>query len=115
MAVSKNSPRSPQAATSTRMETDSMGPIEVAADRYWGAQTERSRINFRIGEERMPRPLITALALVKRAAAEANLELGVLDAQRAKAIIQVADEVIAGQFDDHFPLVVWQTGSGTQT
>jgi fumarate hydratase class II len=99
----------------TRIETDSMRPIEVAPDRYWGAQTERSRINFRIGEERMPRPLITALAIVKRAAAQANLELGVLDARWAKAIIQVADEVIAGKLDDHFPLVVWQTGSGTQT
>src|ERR1700720_574996 len=107
--------RAPSPAMKTRIETDSMGPIEVAADRYWGAQTERSRINFRIGEERMPRPLITALAIVKRAAAEANLELGVLEARWAKAIIQVADEVITGKLDDHFPLVVWQTGSGTQT
>src|SRR6202040_2470913 len=95
----------------TRIETDTFGPIEVAADRYWGAQTERSRINFRIGEERMPRPLITALAIVNPAAAEANLELGVLDAARAKTIIRVADEIIAGKLDDHFPLVVWQTGS----
>src|SRR5512143_2555923 len=100
---------------STRIETDSMGPIEVPADRYWGAQTERSRINFRIGEERMPRPLIVALAIVKRAAAETNHELRLLDARRAKAIIKVADETIAGKLDDHFPLVVWQTGSGTQT
>ena len=99
----------------TRTETDSFGPIEVPADRYWGAQTERSRINFRIGEERMPRPLIAALAIVKRAAAETNLELGSLDGRRAKAIVQVAQEIIDGKLDDHFPLVVWQTGSGTQT
>ncbi len=99
----------------TRTETDSLGPIEVEAHRYWGAQTERSRNNFRIGEERMPRPLIVALAIVKRAAAEANLELGSLDARRARAIIEAADEIIAGKLDDQFPLVVWQTGSGTQT
>ena len=78
----------------TRAETDSFGPIDVPADRYWGAQTERSRQNFRIGEERMPRPLIAALALVKRAAAETNLELGSLDAKRAKAIV-------AGGAGDH--------------
>jgi fumarate hydratase, class II len=99
----------------TRTETDSFGPIEVAADRYWGAQTERSRNNFRIGEERMPRPLIAALALVKRAAAETNLALGSLDARRAKAIVQAAEDIIAGKLDDQFPLSVWQTGSGTQT
>ena len=99
----------------TRTETDSFGPIEVEADRYWGAQTERSRNNFRIGENRMPRPLIAALALVKRAAAETNLELGVLDARRAKAIVQAAQEIIDGKLDDHFPLAVYQTGSGTQS
>ncbi len=99
----------------TRTETDSFGPIQVPADRYWGAQTERSRNNFRIGEERMPRPLIAALALVKRAAAEVNLALGSLDARRAKAIVQAAGEIIDGKLDDQFPLVVWQTGSGTQT
>jgi fumarate hydratase class II len=99
----------------TRSETDSFGPIEVAADRYWGAQTERSRNNFRIGTERMPRPLIRALAIVKRAAAETNLQLGSLDARRARAIVKAAQEVIDGKLDDHFPLVVWQTGSGTQT
>ena len=99
----------------TRSETDSFGPIEVAADRYWGAQTERSRKNFRIGEEHMPLPLIHALAIVKRAAAEANRELGSLDARRANAIITAAEEIVAGKLDDHFPLVVWQTGSGTQT
>ncbi len=99
----------------TRTETDTFGPIEVAADRYWGAQTERARNNFRIGDERMPRPLIAALAIVKRAAAEANRELGSLDARRAKAIIAAAQEIIDGKLDDQFPLVVWQTGSGTQT
>ncbi len=101
--------------TQTRTENDTFGPIEVAADRYWGAQTERSRNNFRIGEELMPRVLVRALAIVKRAAAEANRELGSLDARRAKAIIAAAEEIIAGKLDDHFPLVVWQTGSGTQT
>jgi fumarate hydratase class II len=99
----------------TRTETDSFGPIEVAADRYWGAQTERSRKNFRIGVELMPRPLIRALAIVKRAAAEANHELSSLDARRAKAIVAAAEEIIDGKLDDQFPLVVWQTGSGTQT
>jgi fumarate hydratase class II len=105
----------PPSAVATRTETDSFGPIEVPADRYWGAQTERSRINFRIGEERMPRPLIAALAMVKRAAAETNLELGSLDARRARAIVQAAQEIIDGKLDDQFPLSVWQTGSGTQT
>ena len=99
----------------TRIETDTFGPIEMPADRYWGAQTERSRRNFRIGEERMPMPLIHALALVKRAAAEVNHELGSLDARRARAIARAAQEVIDGKLDDHFPLPVWQTGSGTQT
>ena len=99
----------------TRTETDTFGPIEVASERYWGAQTERSRHNFRIGEELMPFPLIRALALVKRAAAETNRELGSLDARRAKAIVAAADEIIDGKLDDQFPLVVWQTGSGTQT
>jgi fumarate hydratase, class II len=99
----------------TRTETDSFGPIQVPADRYWGAQTERSRLNFRIGDEHMPRPLITALAIVKRAAAQTNLELGSLDARRAKAIMAAAQEIIDGKLDDQFPLVVWQTGSGTKT
>jgi fumarate hydratase class II len=99
----------------TRTETDTFGPIEVPADRYWGAQTERSRKNFRIGDEHMPLPIIRALAVVKRAAAEANRELGLLDARRAKAIIAAAQEIIDGKLDDQFPLVVWQTGSGTQT
>src|SRR5579883_2103058 len=99
----------------TRVETDSFGPIEVAADRYWGAQTERSRLNFRIGHDRMPLAIIRALGIVKLAAAETNRELGLIDQRRARAIIRAAREVIEGQLDDHFPLVVWQTGSGTQT
>ena len=99
----------------TRTETDSFCPIEVPADRYWGAQTERARLNFRIGEERMPRPLIVALAMVKCAAAQTNLELGSLDARRTKAIVQAALDIIDGKLDDQFPLAVWQTGSGTQT
>jgi fumarate hydratase, class II len=99
----------------TRTETDTFGPIAVPADRYWGAQTQRSLQNFRIGEERMPLPLIRALAIVKRAAAEVNQSLGSLDRKRARAIIAAAQEVIDGKLDDHFPLVIWQTGSGTQT
>src|SRR5438876_2370697 len=100
---------------SSRTETDSFGPIQVAADRYWGAQTERSRQNFRIGHDRMPMPIIRALGIVKLAAAETNRELGLLDQRRARAIVRAAREVIEGKLDDHFPLVVWQTGSGTQT
>jgi fumarate hydratase, class II len=99
----------------TRSETDSFGPIEVPADRYWGAQTQRSLENFRIGAERIPLPVIHALALIKRAAAEVNHKLGLLDARRTRAIVKAGQEVIDGVFDDHFPLVVWQTGSGTQT
>ncbi len=110
-------PRFPRPARSaaTRSETDSFGPIDVAADRYWGAQTERSRQNFRIGTERMPIGIIRGLAIVKLAAAETNKELGLLDNRRAGAIVRAAREVIDGTHDDHFPLVVWQTGSGTQT
>jgi fumarate hydratase class II len=111
MAPSKNSSRS----RSTRTETDSFGPIEVEAGRYWGAQTERSRQNFRIGHDRMPIDIIRALGIVKLAAAETNRELGLIDQRRARAIIRAAREVIEGNFDEHFPLVVWQTGSGTQT
>src|SRR3954469_13263470 len=99
----------------TRTETDSFGPIEVLADRYWGAQTERSRQNFRIGFDRMPISLVHALGIVKLAAAQSNQELGLLDQRRANAIIRAAREVIEGKLDDHFPLVVWQTGSGTQS
>ena len=111
MARSTPSPKSER----TRTETDSFGPIAVAADRYWGAQTERSRQNFRIGHDRMPLAIIRALGIVKLAAAETNRELGLIDQRRARAIVRAAREVIDGKFDDHFPLVVWQTGSGTQT
>ena len=110
--------RSAKDRTATRTERDSMGAVEVPADRYWGAQTERSRRNFRIGDiaaEQMPTPLIHALAQVKRAAAKANVALGVLDAKFGKAIVAAANEVIAGKHDGEFPLIVWQTGSGTQT
>ncbi|MHC6153641.1 class II fumarate hydratase [Bradyrhizobium elkanii] len=99
----------------TRSETDSFGPIDVPADRYWGAQTERSRQNFKIGHDRMPIAIVHALGIVKLAAAETNRELGQLDAQRAGAIIRAAKEVIEGKLDNNFPLVVWQTGSGTQS
>src|SRR6476619_5924289 len=99
----------------TRSETDSFGPIEVPADRYWGAQTERSRQNFKIGQDRMPIAIVHALGLVKLASAQTNRELGLLDARRTGAIIRAAREVIGGTLDDHFPLVVWQTGSGTQS
>src|SRR5476649_398778 len=102
-------------SNSTRSETDSFGPIDVPADRYWGAQTERSRQNFRIGHDRMPIPIVRALGIVKLASAETNLELGLLDRRRTGAIVRAAREVIDGKLDDHFPLVVWQTGSGTQT
>ena len=101
--------------SATRTETDSFGPIEVPADRYWGAQTERSRGNFRIGGQRMPKPLVRAFGIVKKAAALANEEQGSLDPKLARAIADAAQEVIDGRLDDHFPLVVWQTGSGTQT
>jgi len=101
--------------TRGRTETDTFGSIEVPADRYWGAQTQRSIENFRIGTERMPRPLIRAFGIVKRAAAEVNATLGLLDARRSRAIVKAAQEVIDGRLDEHFPLVVWQTGSGTQT
>jgi fumarate hydratase class II len=101
--------------TATRLESDSMGEIAVPADRYWGAQTQRSLQNFRIGGERMPVPLVRALGLVKQAAAETNMTLGVLDSKLGEAIAKAAAEVVAGKLDDHFPLVVWQTGSGTQS
>jgi fumarate hydratase class II len=99
----------------TRIETDTMGPVEVPADRYWGAQTERSRRNFRIGAEAMPPAVIRALALIKRAAAEVNGELGLLDERRRGAIVAAVEEILAGRLDGNFPLVVWQTGSGTQS
>ena len=98
-----------------RIETDTMGTVQVPADRYWGAQTQRSLGNFRIGEERMPREVIHAYGVLKRAAAEVNMERGVLDRRIGKAIVRAAKEVMKGKLDDHFPLVVWQTGSGTQS
>jgi fumarate hydratase class II len=99
----------------TRTETDTMGPIEVPADRYWGAQTQRSLEHFKIGGERFPREFIRALGLVKKACALVNRELGLLPPDKADAVVRAADEVIDGRLDDHFPLVVWQTGSGTQS
>jgi len=98
-----------------RIEKDTFGPIEVPADRLWGAQTQRSRQNFAISEERMPMALIRALVTVKKAAAIVNMENGTLKKDRGEAIVKAADEVLAGQHDQEFPLIVWQTGSGTQT
>jgi fumarate hydratase, class II len=99
----------------TRTETDTFGPVEVDVTRYWGAQAQRSLGNFKIGTERQPKSVIRALGLVKSAAAAANRDLGRLDASIAATIIAAAQEVIEGRLDDHFPLVVWQTGSGTQS
>jgi len=101
--------------TKTRTESDTFGPIEVDASRYWGAQAERSLGNFKIGWEKQPAPIVRALGIVKRAAAETNMALGKLDAKLGGAIVKAAQEVIEGKLDDHFPLVVWQTGSGTQS
>jgi fumarate hydratase class II len=102
-------------AATTRTERDTMGSIEVAADRYWGAQTQRSLEHFEIGGDRFPRPVIRALGVLKKACALVNLELGLLPEDKARAIVTAADEVIDGRLDAHFPLSVWQTGSGTQT
>ncbi len=113
--ASNKTPVSKHGTGTTRTESDSFGPIEVPADRYWGAQTERSRRNFRIGHERMPDPMIRALAMVKKAAALTNLELGLVDERLAGAIAAAADEIVDGKHDAHFPLLVWQTGSGTQS
>ena len=107
--------QSPEHSVKTRIETDSMGPIEVAADRYWGAQTERSLHHFNIGDDRMPREMIRALGILKKAAALVNEDLGKLPHDKAQLIVQACDEVIEGRLDAHFPLRVWQTGSGTQT
>jgi fumarate hydratase class II len=101
--------------TKTRTETDTFGPIEVAADKYWGAQAQRSLGNFKIGWEKQPAPIVRALGIVKRAAAETNMALGRLDKSIGEAIVKAAQEVIEGKLDEHFPLVVWQTGSGTQS
>jgi fumarate hydratase class II len=100
---------------STRTETDTFGPIEVADDRYWGAQAERSLGNFNIGWEKQPKPIVRALGIVKQAAAITNMELGKLEPKLGEVIVKAAQEVIDGRLDDHFPLVVWQTGSGTQS
>ncbi|KCZ45595.1 MULTISPECIES: class II fumarate hydratase [unclassified Hyphomonas] len=99
----------------TRTESDTMGPIEVADDVYWGAQAQRSLGNFKIGWEKQPEPVIRALGIVKKAAAQANMDLGKMDPEIGKVIVDVAGEVIEGKLNDHFPLVVWQTGSGTQS
>src|SRR5680860_1086420 len=101
--------------TITRTETDSFGPLEVPSDKYWGAQTQRSIINFPIGWERQPIAIVRALGVIKKACAQANQASGKLDDARADAIIEAATEVITGDLDDNFPLVVWQTGSGTQS
>ena len=99
----------------TRIETDTMGEVAVPTEAYWGAQTQRSRDNFKIGGETLPTPLIRAMALVKKAAAQTNAALGRLDEARKNLIVQAADEILAGKLADQFPLVVWQTGSGTQS
>src|ERR1700750_3289043 len=98
-----------------RVETDTFGPIEVPADHYWGAQTQRSLQNFKIGGERMPPALVRALGIQKQASAKANMKLGALDAKLGEAIVKAADEVISGKMAEEFPLVVWQTGSGPHT
>ena len=98
-----------------RTETDSMGEIKVPVEKYYGAQTARSLMNFKIGGERFPREVIRALGILKKAAALTNKELGILPAEKSELIVKAADEIIEGKLDEHFPLVVWQTGSGTQT
>src|ERR1039457_6417527 len=98
-----------------RIETDSMGEIRVGADNYWGAQTQRSIENFKIGGDKFPKEMIRAFGILKKAAAMTNQELGILPADKADSIIRAANEVIEGKLDSHFPLVIWQTGSGTQT
>ena len=114
--VAKAAPAAVEATRSgKRVETDSMGAIEVANDRYWGAQTERSLLHFAIGFDRMPRSVVRAFGILKKAAAEVNRDLGKLPPDKAKLVTAAADEVIAGTLDDHFPLRIWQTGSGTQT
>ncbi len=102
-------------ASGTRQESDSMGTIEVPADHYWGAQTQRSLIHFAIGDDHMPKAVYHAYGFVKKAAAMVNAEAGKLPRDKADLFIKVADEVIAGKLDSEFPLYVWQTGSGTQS
>jgi fumarate hydratase class II len=105
----------PASNVETRTETDTFGPIQVPADKYWGAQAQRSLGNFKIGWEKQPKSIVRALGVVKRAAAEANVALGRLDPKISEAIVAAAQEVIDGKLDEHFPLAVWQTGSGTQS
>ena len=107
--------QSPEQSAKIRIETDTMGPVEVPADRYWGAQTQRSLHHFNIGDDRMPREMIRAFGILKKACALVNVELGKLDPEKAGLVAQACDEVIEGKLDAHFPLRVWQTGSGTQT
>src|SRR5262245_54386572 len=107
--------QSPEQSATSRIETDSMGAIEVPEDRYWGAQTQRSLHHFNIGGDVMPRELIRAFGILKKAAAQVNEDLGKLSGDKAKLIVRASDEVIEGTLDAHFPLRIWQTGSGTQT
>jgi fumarate hydratase class II len=107
--------KSRKKAVKTRVESDAFGPLDIPADRLWGAQTQRSLHNFRIGTERMPIEIVRALGIIKRAAAEVNRTLGSLDRKRTAAIAGVAQDIADGKMDGHFPLLVWQTGSGTQT
>src|SRR5437764_7055275 len=113
--MSQHAKREEQPAKNTRIETDSMGEIEVPADKYWGAQTQRSLIHFAIGFDVMPREMIRAFGVLKKACALVNHDLGKLSGDKLKLIVQACDEVIEGRLDEHFPLRVWQTGSGTQT
>ena len=101
--------------TETRIETDSFGPLEVPSSKYWGAQTQRSLINFPIGWEKQPTAIVSALGVIKKACALANIDMGKLSKDHGMAIVEAASEVISGKLDEHFPLVVWQTGSGTQS
>ncbi len=114
-AMANQTPSDTHSNVPTRVETDTMGEMKVQSDKYWGAQTQRSLINFPVGEDRMSRPIIRALGILKKGAAQANFELGKLPKDKFDAICKAADEVIEGKLDSHFPLVVWQTGSGTQT
>ena len=115
MTINSARQTAPQDSAEDRIETDSFGEIAVPGDRYWGAQTQRSLQNFKIGVEKMPKPLVRALGVQKKAAALANMDLGILDSKLGQAIVQAADEIIDGTMEEEFPLVVWQTGSGTQT
>src|SRR5438067_13338031 len=113
--MSQHAKREEQPAKNTRIETDSMGEIEVPADKYWGAQTQRSLLHFNIGYDVMPREMIRAFGVLKKACALVNHDLGKLSGDKLKLIVQACDEVIEGKLDEHFPLRIWQTGSGTQS